>query len=201
MDIKVVLALFAGIITIIAYFPYVKDIFLKRTKPHAYTWLIWAITQGTATAALWYGGGSWATLSLLVGTTLVIFVFFLSLKYGTKNITKSDTVVLILALLAIVVWWQLGNPLLAVLMVSAIDGLGYIPTYRKSWSEPRSETLSFWVGMIVVIVLSILALAEYNLLTVTYLATLGVANVILLLLCIWRRRCIPITPVIDQVVK
>jgi len=194
MDVKLILALLSTAITIAAYFPYLRDLFLKKTKPHAYTWLIWTITQGTATAALWYGGGNFAAISLTVGMLLVLLIFFLSLKYGTKNITKSDTFVLAMALLAIVVWWQLNNPLPAVLMVSAIDGLGYIPTIRKSFAEPWSETISFWVAMATASALALLANGEYNLLTVTYLATLAVANTTVAVLCILRRRVIKIAP-------
>lgn len=188
MDIKLLFAIAAVVVLIIGYIPYFKDIFAKTTKPHAYTWLIWGITQGTATAVAFYGGANWGVLSLAGGTLLVAVVFLLSLKYGTKNITKSDTGILVLALLAIVVWWQTNNPLYAVLMVTAIDALGYIPTLRKSWSEPYSETLSFWFTMSLVTILTIFSLSEYNPLTLTYLGMLVVANIVVLVLCILRRR-------------
>lgn len=190
MEIKLFIALTAALITVVAYYPYVRDIFKRKTKPHAYTWLIWGITQGTAAVILLYGGGKFGVISLILGTLLVSFVFLLSLKYGTKNITKSDTAILIAALFAIVVWWQLNNPVLAVLMVSAIDGLGYIPTYRKSWVAPWSETLSFWFAMVVVNILILLSLSEYNILTVMYVSTLAVANAVELGLCIMRRKVV-----------
>lgn len=192
MDPKVIFAILAGVITVISFYPYIRDIFLRKTRPHVYTWLIWLITQGTATTALLYGGGELGSVSLILGTVLVFFVLLLSFRFGTRNITKSDTGILVLALLAVVVWWQLDNPLLAVFMVSAIDGLGYIPTFRKSWDDPRSETLLFWLGMVVATILSLLALTEYNLLTVTYLAMLGIANTTLLILCAWRRTQVPV---------
>ena len=188
MDIKILCALLATSLTVISYFPYIRDIFKRQTRPHVYTWLIWLITQGTATAALLYGGGGWGSASLIIGTALVFLLFLLSLKFGTKNITKSDMIVLTLALLAIIVWWLLDKPLLAVLMASAIDGLGYIPTYRKSWHDPRSETVLFWVGMVAAGLLSIVSLSEYNLLTTTYLVTLVVANIILVVLLVLRRK-------------
>ncbi len=190
VDIKLILGIASALIAVIYYYPYIGDILRKKTQPHAYTWLVWALTQGTAMIALWLGGGNFAAISLAAGIVLVVTVFFLSLKYGTKNITKSDTVVLILALLAIIVWWQLKNPLLAVFMVSAIDGLGYIPTLRKSFEDPWSETPSFWVAMAISSVLALLANGEYNLLTMTYLATLAIANTTVSIVCIYRRKII-----------
>ncbi|MBP9818442.1 MAG: hypothetical protein KBC87_00545 [Candidatus Pacebacteria bacterium] len=164
--------------------------FARKTKPHLYTWLIWAITQGTAAVALIYGGGKFGSISLIIGTVLVCVIFIFTFKYGTKNITKGDTATLVVAMLAVIVWWQLKNPLLSVLMVSAIDGIGYIPTFRKSYKEPYSETVSFWILMALAAVLSILANAEYNLLTVTYLTVLAVANIIVASICVIRRKTI-----------
>lgn len=191
MDIKIVLTIIATIIGVAAFLPYLRDTFSLKTKPHAYTWLIWAITQGTAIFGIWYGGGGWGALNLTVGTLFVIAVFLFSLKYGTKNITKSDTAILIAALSAIVVWWQLDKPLISVIMVSVIDVIGYVPSFRKSYQEPWSETLISWILFSVSNIFAILALKEYNLLTVTYFAAITSANIALFLLCFFRRQIVP----------
>ncbi len=190
LDFKLVIAIVASIITITAYFPYLKDIFERKTQPHLYTWLIWAITQGTATAILLYGGGKFGSLSFIVGTILVLVIFGLSFKYGTKNIKKVDTITLGIAILAIVVWWQLDNPLLSIIMISSIDAFGYIPTFRKSYEEPWSETLSFWFIMAIVNLLIMVSNAEYNLLTMTYVTMLLIANSSLFTLLVVRRKLI-----------
>lgn len=58
IDIKIILAIISTVVAIaLAFVPYLRDIFRRKTKPHTYTWLIWTITQGTAVAGLWYGGG------------------------------------------------------------------------------------------------------------------------------------------------
>jgi len=188
MDYKFIFAIIASILLVIAYIPYFRDIFLRKTKPHLFTWLIWGITSGTATALLLYGGGKFGSISLIICTILVFAIFLLSFKYGTKDITRSDKLILAIALIAIVIWWQLDNPLIAVIMISLIDGFGYIPTIRKSFKNPWTETLSFWILMAVVDLFTIIASAEYNLLTVTYLSVLFVANLTVYFVCIIRRR-------------
>ena len=190
IDFKFVIAVFATVLCVFGYIPYFRDIFKKKTKPHLYTWLIWGITQGIATVALLYGGGKFGGISLTVGTIFVWIIFLLSFKYGTKDITVSDKIVLTLALLAIVIWWRLDNPLAAVLMISAIDGIGYIPTIRKSFKDPWSETLSSWVVIVIVNSLAFFANSEYNFLTVAYLATIFVANMAVVLVCFFRRRVV-----------
>lgn len=190
LDFKLIASLVAVGLTVYGYFPYFRDIFRNKTKPHLYTWLIWLITQGTAAVAIWLGGGNYAVFSFIIGTVLVALVVLLSFKYGTKNITQSDTCAFIAALLAIAVWWGLNNPLPAVLMVSAIDGIGYIPTFRKSFAEPWSETLSFWLIMAAVDILIIISIADYNLLTITYPATLAFANISVWSICFFRRKAL-----------
>ena len=137
-----------------------------------------------------HGGGGWGALALVVGTVLVFFTFLLSLKLGTRNITKADTIVLIAALFAVVVWWQLKNPLLAVMMVSLIDVVGYFPSFRKTFHEPWSETVVSWLAFSGTNVLSPLALGEYNVLTMTYLIAITTANLGLVMISISRRKVV-----------
>ncbi|MFA6198542.1 MAG: hypothetical protein WC734_05355 [Patescibacteria group bacterium] len=192
INIKILFAILSVVIAVAgAFVPYFRDIFRGKTKPHAYTWLIWTITQGTAVAGLWYGRGGWGALALTIGTVLVFVVFLVSLKRGTRNITKSDTVILIAALLAIVVWWQLHNPLAAVIMVSIIDVIGYFPSFRKTYQEPWTETPLSWVTFAMANILSMLALSEYSFLTLTYLIAITIANIILFAISLARRRFIP----------
>ena len=190
MDIKLFFAISASLIFFVSYVPYFRDIFAKKTKPHAYTWLVWAITQGTVAMGVWYGGGKFGFISFAVAVPLVVLVFLFSLHYGTRNITKADTSALVVALLAIVVWWQLRQPLVAVFMVTAIDLIGYFPTFRKSFEEPWSETMSSWTGFIIGNYLTILALDKYNVLTLTYLIAINFANIALVAICLMRRRVI-----------
>ncbi len=190
---KTISAGLAVIIGIIAFYPYIRDIFLKRTRPHTYTWLIWAITQGVAVAGMWYGNAGFGALGLSIGAVLVIFVFLFSLKNGTKKITLGDTIILIMALSAIVIWWQLHNPILAVLMVCLADALGYIPSYRKSWTDPWGETVLSWVLFSIGNIFAIIALAEYNILTLSYLVTICSCNIVLIIICLIRRKKICIS--------
>lgn len=188
MEPKILFAIVSMILSLGAFLPYVWSVFRKKAKPHPYTWIIWFITQGTASLALWYGNGGWGALTISVGTFFVGVVALLSLRYGTKNITRTDTALLVFALLALVVWWQLDAPILAVVMVSFIDVIGYIPSWRKTAQDPASEPILPWVLFSLGNFLSLLALTEYNLLTVTYLVTIMIANLVLIAIALWYTK-------------
>ncbi len=190
MNIKIAFAILSTAIGVVAFVPYLRDVWNKKTKPHIFTWLIWAITQGTATAGLLYGDGGVGAIPMIISVSLTVVVILLSVRNGTKNITRSDVAVLTSALFAIFVWWQLDNPLLAVLMVSAIDAIGYIPTFRKSYMRPWTETAGSWTAFALADGLAIFALESYNLLTVSYLATITAANTLLVVYLLARRRTV-----------
>ena len=190
VDWKLVVGILGGILMVIGYIPYLKDILAGKTKPHLYTWIIWTITWGTALVALLYAGGKFGSIVMITGMILVLWVLGLCFKHGTKNITRSDTVTLIFALLAVVAWWQLRDPTISVIMVTAIDGLGYIPTLRKTYQEPNSETMSFWFIMAAVTFISIVANAEYNFLTVFYLGVVTLANITVAMTIVLRRKAL-----------
>lgn len=194
-DWKTILAVASVLTGIISFIPYFSQMLRRKTKPHAYTWLIWTLTFGTAAASIEHGGGG-EILAIGLGTqvVLVFLVFLLSLRYGTKNITPGDTAALVVALLAIFVWWGLESPLWGLLLATGIDLVGYLPTYRKSFNEPWSEDLLSWVGYSLAPTLSLLALFEYNLLTVTYSTATLAANLMLLGLLLYRRRFVQKPP-------
>ncbi len=192
MNLKLLFAILSTVCAVGGGFiPYIVQIIRKNTKPHAYTWLIWSITQGTALAGLFKGKAGLGSLAWSVGELFVVAIFFLTLKFGTRNITRKDSIVLLLALSAIVVWWQLHSPLLAVLMVTAIDLSGYFPSFRKTYHEPWSESPIAWSMFALTSIFSIIALTEFNWLTLPYLIMTSAANAIFVVIIQIRRRIIP----------
>ena len=192
-NVSLAIAALAGIITFAVHAPYLRDIFSRKVQPHAYTWLIWSITTGIAALSLIHGEGGIAVFGLAIESALCVVIFFLAVfGFGSTNITKTDTIILVVALLAIILWLQLDSPLWSLLLVTAIDAAGYLPTLRKSWSAPRSESVQYWAFLAIANVLSILVLEQYNLLTVSYLAVIAVCNVSLVSVCAWRRRFVAI---------
>jgi len=188
MEIKILFGSVASILTIFSFIPYLLDIFKKKTTPHSYTWLIWSILQTTGTVAVFTNHGGFGALGLGIGSLFCVSIFILSLRYGTKNIAPSDLFSLVGALAAIVIWIFTKNALYSVILISFIDFMGYIPTYRKGYEEPYSETVSLYFMNLLASILAIFALSEYSLTTVLYLAELFLANSTLVTLLLYRRR-------------
>lgn len=180
MDLKTILGIIAACLAAGSAFLYIRDIFRGNTKPHIYTWLIWAIVTVIGFLGQWFGGGgagSWAT-----GVTAIytVFVFFLSLRYGTPDITNFDKVCLALALISIVPWLLTQNILLSVVLATFTDVIGFLPTMRKTWRAPKSESLGSMYFDALKHSLSILSLQRYSLVTWLYPAGVLFAKIVII---------------------
>lgn len=189
MNLKLAFAIVATVIGNLNTVPYIVNIFRLKTTPHSYSWLVWTILQVTGALAMFEGGaGGAGVLYLSIGAALCLLVFLLSLRYGTKNITAFDTVCLTGALSATAVWFFLRQPLLSVVLVALIDVVAFLPTFRKAFEEPWSETVSMYFLSGVAQLLSLGALSVYNVSTMLYLISLATANMAFTAMVLMRRR-------------
>jgi hypothetical protein len=189
-QLKTIFGLLAVALSIIGYAPYLIDTLKGRTTPHIYTWFIW----GTL-AAIGYslqvsdnaGVGAWVMLSIAI---LGYTVFGLGLRNGTKNITWSDTLFFILALIALLLWLVAKQPVLSVILVSITDLLGFGPTMRKAWHHPFSETILTYRLNAVRQTLGLLALEHYSIVTWLYPLVLVLGNGLFSIVLSVRRRVV-----------
>ncbi len=170
MQLKIIFGAIAALLALLSSFLYIRDIFRGNTKPHMYTWLIWAIVTTIAFFGQVVSGGgpgSWATG---VAAIVTIITFFLSLKdgYGTKDITNFDRVCLVLAILSILPWLLTESVLWSVLLATFIDLIAFFPTMRKTWHAPKSESLGSMYVDALKHGLSTFSMGTYSLITLVY---------------------------------
>lgn len=190
LAIKELLGITAIILTIIAFLPYIRSIIKGTTKPHVFSWVIW----GTTTLIVFMaqlsdngGAGAWP-----LGVSGVITFYVAILAYRNKSdstITKSDWIFFIMAMTAIPFWYITSNPLYAVLLLTTIDMVGYLPTIRKAYVKPFEEQALLYVLMMLQNILSIAALENYSLTTFLFpLATIIANLTVAFALASGRRR-------------
>ena len=189
VNISIFLGLLGGLLIAGSFVPYIRDILKANTEPHVYTWFIWSITHSIAAVAVFEGnGGFFAALSVASGGLLSFIIFLLSLKHGARNITFFDTITMITAMLAVFMWWRLDHPEWAIITIAAIDLLGFLPTYRKTWHKPQSESVTAWTLYALGNVAALLALATYSIMTSFYIIVMIVASTALVAVIMFRKR-------------
>lgn len=184
---KELLGLIAVVLTIIGHFPYIVDTLKKKTTPHLFTWIIWAIVAILAFLGQWQKGGGAGSWTTGVTGLITIFIAILSLKNGTKDITFSDKIFFIAALLSIIPWYLTKDPTISIICLTLIDTLAFAPTIRKTIKNPNSETLFTYALNILRHGLSLLALANYNVATYLYPLSLLIMNALMTIVIIRPR--------------
>jgi hypothetical protein len=187
-DYKTVLGAVAAVIGIISYAPYLRDIFLLKTKPHFFSWFIWSILTGVAfiIQVITQGGpGAWVT-----GFTALICLFIagLAIQYGEKRITVSDWFCFVGALLGIILWLTTENPVGAVIIITLTDALAFVPTFRKTYFKPQEETLVEYAFASLKFLIGLFALSTFNLTTALYPASLVFMNGLFVTMALARRK-------------
>lgn len=186
----IIFALFAVLLGGAGTAHYYMGIFKGRIKPHVFTWVIWALTTWIIGVAQYVeGGGAGAYVTLLsacVSTTTAV----LALKFGDRDITKSDWISFVMALLAIPIWAMTSNPLYAVLLVTCIDLFGFFPTFRKGYHKPWDEGAFLFGAVSIKFLLTYFALENLALVTGLYPMALFIINGIFTIMLMMRRRVV-----------
>ncbi len=127
------------IIALPSYAHYVHSVYKRKTIPHMYSWLIWAVLAGISYVAqvnAQAGPGAWNT-----GFTAVVcfVVFVLATKYGERRLSRLDVSLLIMALVAVVALLLIENAVLAVLLTTVAALIGFTLTIEKAYRQPSGE--------------------------------------------------------------
>ncbi len=187
MEYQIILGAVATIVGLSGYLPYFKDLIKGSIKPHMFSWLVWGLAEGLSAYGSFIKGGGAGTWFSGAGACLCFVVFFISISRGEKRITRLDCIGLGGALAGIVIWIATSNPLGAVVMAAMVDSLGFIPTFRKSYSKPGEEAISIYLTSFFGFGISLLALQAVNLTTVLYPAVATITAGALVVFILIRR--------------
>lgn len=196
---KAFLGTTAIVIAAISYVPYFRDIFANKTKPHAFTWLVWAILNGIAFAGQVHDKGGAGTWAVGFTTLATLSIFTIALVKGEKAIRRFDWICLGGAALSLVPWIITNDPLVSVILITIIDVFGFLPTIRKSIHKPHQETLTTYALSILKYGLVVVALHSYTLVTVLFPLSIAILNGLFVLLLLIRRRQVPAKSGLDLI--
>lgn len=188
---KALLSAAAIALTFAAFLPYIGSIRAGRTRPHVFSWLIWGFTTLLVFLAQRAGGagvGAWPTG---VSALITFHIAWLAYAHGAdREITASDGLFLAGASSALPFWFLTADPLWAVVVLTLVDLLGFGPTLRRAYAHPDQERIGFFGLFVLRNLLVLLSLERLTLTTALFPAAVGLACVGLVLLLLWRRRCL-----------
>jgi len=181
----------AIVLTITAFFPYIRSILNGSVRPHVFSWIIWGTTTFVVfLAQLADGGGAGAWP---IGFSALLTISIALLAYSRRADiakTRTDWLFFITALSSLPMWYITSDPLWAVVILTTVDVLGFGPTIRKAYLFPRSESVLFFGLFAVRNFFVILALEHYSVTTVLFPAVIAATCTVLIVLVAYRRRAL-----------
>ena len=181
MDLKILFGIVSIIFAAIAYYSYFRAMALGKTKPHAFSWLVWGLLSGIGfltQVSAHAGIGAWATgVTSVVSLTISCFAF----RMGGTHPKRFDWVLLSAALLSLLLLLVVKSEKAALLLTLAALVAGFAMNIRKAYRKPQEENATaFWLNTLKFIP-AIFALSFFNFMTVAYplVAALGNAAVAL----------------------
>jgi hypothetical protein len=134
-----VVGIIAGILAFVAFIPYVISIFRGETKPQRATFAIWSAISLVTLFSYFASGARETIWAVLVYAILQIFILILSFKYGMGGFGRLDLICLGGAIAGIIGWLLTNNPAVALYLSIASEFLGYVPLFKKAYTQPETE--------------------------------------------------------------
>jgi hypothetical protein len=158
---KTILSVIAGLLFVAAFFPYIRAIMRKETKPAKTSWLIWASLDTITLAGMFFKDTvNGQILGAVLGAWIVAA---LAMKYGTPGWTKLDKCCLGGAVLGIVLWQVFNDPVFGIVTSSGVVFLGSIPTLTSAWQDPGRENKLAWTIYWASCVCAVIAIPRWTL--------------------------------------
>lgn len=185
---KEIIAYIAVLLAIVGNLPYLRDIIKKRVQPHPYTWLVWSIVSCIIFFGQLAKGAGFGAIPTAASEIFTIIIFFFSLQYGFKNIQKTDTIFLVIALLGIVPWVLTKDPTISVIIAVSIDLVAFMPTIRKTYQHPETETPMLYSMNVLRHILMLFSMQAYNIATTLHSIAMITTNTLMTGLILRKRR-------------
>lgn len=185
---KLTIAIIAAVLAIIGNVPYLIDVIKGRAKPHPYTWLVWTIVSCVVFFGQVAKGAGVGAIPTAASEIFTVIIFLFSLKYGFKGVTKTDTLFLSLAIAGLIPWLLTNDPTWSVIIAVVIDLIGFIPTLRKTWNFPKTETPLLYGMNVARHILMLFSLQAYNIATMLHSVVMIITNTLMTSFIMFRKK-------------
>jgi hypothetical protein len=127
------------ILSLISPISYTKSMLAGKSKPHRITHLIVWLASVSGILGVLHSNNKAGVIFALIFLARASYLLVMSLKYGVGGSSKLDRVCLVLGILAIIAYVVIKNGLLTITIGVLANVIAYIPTFTKTYREPKSE--------------------------------------------------------------
>jgi hypothetical protein len=184
------LGLLSVALAVLAAVIYIAQTLRGEVRPHPLSWFLFGILSLTGYLVQRDEGarqGSWTLLAM----TIICFTFVAaSVARGERSFSRAEWAFVAAAGAVFVLYMFTRDANVAAALTTAIDALGYGPTFVRGWSRPWKDSATSFALNGVKFVPSLMAMDPISFATSSYPATLLVLNAAVTIMLLWRRRAL-----------
>src|SRR5208337_2090714 len=176
------------ILAVAGFLVYFWQTLSGEVRPHPLSWFLFGVLSVTGYLVQrdqGAGAGSWALMAMSIICFLLVAV---SVVRGERSFSGAEWAFLIAGLFVFLFYLFTKEPMVAAVLVTLVDALGYGPTFTRGWTHPEKDSASSFALNGAKFVPSLLAMDPISFATCLYPATLLVLNAAVSVMLLSRRR-------------
>ena len=132
------------VLSLISPISYTKSMLAGKTKPHRVTRLIVWLASIAGILGVLHSTNTAGIIFAFIFFGRATYLLGMSIMYGVGGASRLDKTCLTIGLTALAAYLITGSGLLAISFGILADFIGYIPTFVKTWHQPKSEDPLFF---------------------------------------------------------
>ncbi len=190
MNTDIILIIISISLSLFGSYKYIYDTIKGTTRPNRVSQSLWAIAPLIGVGAAISSGADWMTTirTFMAGfIPLTILIASFANKNGYWKTTKFDYFCGMFSVIALFFWLIIDLPVYAVLLAAIADLFAAIPTIKKSWTNPESETGIAYILSFFSVIVIIPTIKTFDIQNTAFQIYLLLVNVIIIF-SIYRKR-------------
>jgi hypothetical protein len=189
-DSRDALGILSVALAVLAAVIYIVQTLRGEVRPHPLSWFLFGVLSLTGYWVQRDQGarqGSWTLLAM----TVICFLFVAaSVARGERSFSRQEWAFVVAAGAVFALYTFTRNANVAAALTTAIDALGYGPTFVRGWSFARRDSATSFGLNGAKFVPSLMAMDPISFATSFYPATLLVLNTAVAIMLLMRRRAL-----------
>jgi hypothetical protein len=185
------ITLFTLPVSILFTIKYITAAFQNRIRPNIVSWSVWSVSSLLSFTAAFISGSNFLQIfsTFTAGFFPLLTVLSLIIIHrGKFRLSKLDFVCIILALVGLVFWKTLGNPIFAYSAGLLADMIGFLPTIYKTIKDPKSEDYKIYLIGVGNVLIQLLVLKSFSIYTLGFPIYVFIFNSFIVGIILWNKR-------------
>ena len=164
-NIAIVTGVLAGLLQLVGYYIYGKEVFSNHIKPNTASWGIWTFGSILETTSYMYLTNDLIKnlLPIVCSISVVVLFVLCTIRAKFEKLTHWEIVITITDLVALIILSYYQSAMYANFLLIFSSILSFVPIFLHTWKKPESENaLPWYVWSLAYFFMSITVLIRWN---------------------------------------